>query len=314
MSASWRRTDQKNLDLSKTTMPNPTDSTAISQATPESQRWTLVIQPHGSLFDLKLRELWHYRDLVALFVRRDFVAQYKQTILGPAWHFISPLMTTVVFTIVFGKIAKIPTDGTPPFLFYMAGNLLWAYFSAILAGNASTFTSNAGLFGKVYFPRLAVPISQLISRLIAFAIQFTFFLCFLAWFAWQDAQISPNAWALATPLLLLMLAALGLGIGVICSALTTKYRDLSILIGYGLQLFMYATPIIYPISVLPEEYRSLAMLNPVAPIIELFRYGFLGAGTLDLPMLGVAAGTISLLLLLGVMIFNTVERTFIDTV
>ena len=292
------------------TSANPT----AHDARQPDQKWTLVIQPHGSVFDLKLRELWQYRDLIALFVRRDFVAQYKQTILGPAWHFISPLMTTVVFTIVFGKIAKIPTDGVPPFLFYMAGNLMWGYFAAILAGNASTFTSNAGLFSKVYFPRLAVPVSQLISRLIAFGIQFTFFLGFLAWFMWQGAGVKPNAWVLATPLLLVMLAALGLGIGVICSALTTKYRDLSILMGYGIQLFMYATPIIYPISVMPEEYRQLAWLNPVAPIIELFRYAFLGAGTVNMKMLGLAAMTISALLLVGVMVFNTVERTFIDTV
>lgn len=294
--------------------PTPALSAAPTDAAPADNHWTLVIEPRGSLFDLKLRELWHYRDLIALFVRRDFVAQYKQTILGPAWHVLAPLLTTVVFTIVFGKIAKIPTDGAPPFLFYMAGNVLWGYFSMVLTGSASTFTGNAGLFSKVYFPRLAVPVSQLVSKLIAFGIQFAFFLGFFVWFAWGGAQVSMNAWVLATPVLLVMLAALALGLGVIASALTTKYRDLTVLIGFGVQLFMYATPIIYPVSALPEEYRFWALLNPVAPIIELFRHAFLGVGSVELGMLGIAGVTITVILLAGVMLFNVVERTFIDTV
>jgi lipopolysaccharide transport system permease protein len=273
-----------------------------------------VIQPHGNAFDLKLGELWHYRDLIFLFVRRDFVSQYKQTILGPAWHFVQPVLTTIMFTLVFGKIAKIPTDGVPPFIFYMAGTVIWGYFSTVLTSTAGTFTSNAGIFGKVYFPRLAVPISILVSRLVAFAIQFFFFLCFLAWFKFKGSDLQMNIWVLATPLLLLMMAALGLGLGVIISALTTRYRDLTVLVGFGVQLFMYATPIVYPMSVIPEKWRFWAGLNPVAPIVELFRHAFLGAGSVDLKMLGISALSTMVILYFGVVLFNRVERTFMDTV
>lgn len=292
----------------------PAPAAAGTEPTKADEAWTLVIQPHGSLFDLKLKELWQYRDLIALFVRRDFVAQYKQTILGPAWHFIAPLMTTVVFTIVFGKIAKIPTDGLPPFLFYMAGNVLWAYFSTVLLNTSSTFTGNAGLFSKVYFPRLAVPVASLISRLIAFGIQLTFFIGFIAWFMWQGAAVKPNAWVLATPLMLVLLASLGLGLGVIAASLTTKYRDLTVLIGFGVQLFMYATPVIYPLSSLPEDWRFWAALNPAAPVVEWFRYAFLGVGLFDAQMLLTATALTAAILLIGVVLFNRVERTFIDTV
>jgi len=281
---------------------------------PEADQWTLVIQPEGRLFDLKLKELWHYRDLIALFVRRDFVAQYKQTILGPAWHLIQPLLTTITFTIIFGKIARIPTDGVPPFLFYMAGTVLWGYFSGVLTGTSGTFTTNAGIFGKVYFPRLAVPVAGLLSRLIAFGIQFLFFLCFLAFFMWQGAKVAPNAWALLTPVLLLMMAALGLGLGVIVSALTTRYRDLTIVVGFGVQLLMYATPVIYPLSVLPEPYRTWMLLNPMAPIMELFRHAYLGAGDISLGLLFYSVAITALILFIGIVLFNRVERTFMDTV
>ncbi|MEZ5582535.1 MAG: ABC transporter permease [Candidatus Competibacteraceae bacterium] len=276
--------------------------------------WTQVIEPHGHLFDLKLRELWRYRDLILLFVHRDFVAQYKQTILGPAWHFIQPLFTTVIFTIVFGNIAKISTEGTPPFLFYMAGTVIWGYFSTVLTKTSNTFVGNAGIFGKVYFPRLAVPVATLISSLIGFAIQFFFFLCFLIYFAWAGAQVQLNSWILATPLLLLMMAAFGLGCGVIVSALTTRYRDLAVVVGFGVQLWMYLSPIIYPVSSLPEPYRSWAMLNPIAPIVELFRYAYLGAGTASIGFLGYGFVVITVILVVGVMLFNKVERTFMDTV
>jgi lipopolysaccharide transport system permease protein len=220
----------------------------------------------------------------------------------------------VVFTIVFGKIANIPTDGVPPFLFYMAGNLLWAYFSTVLLNTSSTFTGNAGLFSKVYFPRLAVPLSSLISRIIAFGIQLALFLGFLAWFMWQGSAVKPNAWVLATPLMLVLLAALALGLGVIAASLTTKYRDLTVLIGFGVQLFMYATPIIYPLSALPPQWRLWAALNPVAPVVEWFRYAFLGVGTFDPLMLFTASTLTVAILLAGVVLFNRVERTFIDTV
>lgn len=278
------------------------------------EHWTTVIEPHGRLFDLKLGELWRYRDLIYLFVRRDFVAQYKQTILGPAWHLLQPLLTTAMFTVVFGRIARIPTDGVPPFLFYMAGTVLWAYFSAVLLGTAGTFTANAHIFGKVYFPRLAVPVSLVLSRLIAFAIQFFFLLGFLAYFMWRGSNVAPNTWVLATPVLLLMMAALGLGLGVIVSALTTRYRDLAVLVGFGVQLLMYATPIIYPLSVLPERYRTWAALNPIAPVVELFRYAYLGAGTVSTGLLAYSVAVIAAILFVGVVMFNRVERTFMDTV
>jgi lipopolysaccharide transport system permease protein len=288
--------------------PNPQSKTA------EGQQWTQVIEPHGRHFDLKLSELWRYRDLVFLFVHRDFVAQYKQTILGPAWHFIQPLMTTVMFTIVFGKIAKIPTDGVPPFIFYMAGTIIWTYFASVLTSTSNTFVGNAGIFGKVYFPRLAVPMATLISRLVAFAIQFIFFLSFLVWFALRGDEIHPNIWILATPLLLLMMAALGLGMGVIISALTTRYRDLTVLVGFGVQLLMYASPIIFPLSVLPEKWRFWAALNPIAPIVELFRHAFLGTGSINLGYLALSGLNILIILYIGIVMFNKVERTFMDTV
>ena len=273
-----------------------------------------VIEPYGNAFDLKLGELWRYRDLVFLFVHRDFVAQYKQTILGPAWHIIQPLLTTLMFTLVFGKIAKISTDGVPPFVFYMAGTVIWSYFATVLTTTSNTFVTNADIFGKVYFPRLAVPVSILLSRLIAFAIQFLFFLCFLTWYAFSSAEVQINAWVIATPLLLLMMAALGLGLGFIVSALTTRYRDLTVLVAFGVQLLMYASPIIYPLSTLPEKWRFWASLNPIAPIVEMFRYGYLGAGTVDLKMFATSILMILVILYLGVVMFNRVERTFMDTV
>ena len=280
----------------------------------EANDWTQIIQPQDRLFDLRLRELWQYRDLIALFVRRDFVAQYKQTILGPAWHLIQPLLTTIVFTVIFGKIAQIPTDGVPPFLFYMAGTVLWGYFSGVLTGTSGTFVANAGIFGKVYFPRLAVPVAGLVSKLIAFAIQFLFFLCFLVYYRLTGTAITPNAWALLTPLLLFMMAALGLGLGVIVSALTTRYRDLNVVVGFGVQLLMYATPVIYPLSAVPESFRLWMLLNPIAPIMEIFRHAFLGAGDIDLGLLMYSLALISIILFIGILMFNRVERTFMDTV
>ena len=276
--------------------------------------WTEIIKPHGHIFDLKLKELWKYRDLIYLFVHRDFVAQYKQTILGPAWHFIQPLFTTIIFTVIFGKIAQLSTDGAPPFLFYMSGTVIWTYFSTVLTATSSTFTANTAIFGKVYFPRLVIPVANLFSKLIAFAIQFFFFLCFLGYFIWQGSDIQPNIWVLATPLLLLMMAALGFGLGITISAMTTRYRDLVVLVGFGVQLLMYASPIIYPLSTLPEEWRFWAGLNPVAPIVELFRYAYLGTGSTDLTMLGTSFLMISGILFVGIIMFNKVERTFMDTI
>ena len=285
----------------------------IEQEFPGHEHIT-VIEPHGNKFDLRLSELWDYRDLIIIFVRRDFVAQYKQTILGPAWHIIQPLLTTLMFTIVFGKIAKLSTDGVPPFLFYMAGIVIWTYFSNVLTATSSTFTTNAGIFGKVYFPRLAVPVSVLISRLIAFTIQFVFFLAILAYYAWSSDNVTITAWVLFTPVLLMMMAGIGLGGGIIISSMTTRYRDLAVLVGFGVQLLMFASPIIYPLSSLPQKWQFWAALNPIAPIVETFRYAYLGQGTLNFPMLGLSGVVIVVILYFGIMMFNSVERTFMDTV
>ncbi len=276
--------------------------------------WTTIIQPKGKWFDLKLRELYQFRDLIFLFVRRDFVAQYKQTILGPAWYLIQPLMTTGVFTIIFGKFAGLPTDGLPKFLFYMAGNVLWAYFSKVLTATSSTFTAHAHLFGKVYFPRLAVPLATLASGLISFSLQLAMFLGFMVFFALRGASIQPSLLLFAFPLLLLMMAGLGLGFGIIISSATTKYRDLQQLVGFGTHLLMYATPIIYPLSTVPEKWRWVVLANPMTPIVETFRYGFLGAGTVNLWHLTYSAAFTIVILLIGILVFNRVERTFMDTV
>ena len=276
--------------------------------------WTTVIRPTGHWFDLRLRELWSYRDLVILFVRRDFVAQYKQTLLGPLWHVVQPLMTTVVFTIVFGRIARIPTDSLPPFLFYLSGNVLWGYFSSSFTKTSNTFVSNANVFGKVYFPRLAVPISTLGTSLIGFAIQLAIFLGFLAWFMTRGAPVDPNVWVLATPLLVLLMAGLGLGGGVILSALTSRYRDLTNVVTFGVQLLMYMTPVVYPLSSVPEAYRPLVLANPVTPIVEAFRFAFLGVGTVSVAHLTYTAVVTAVVLLFGILIFNRIERTFMDTV
>ena len=276
--------------------------------------WTAIIKPRGKWFDLRLRELWQYRDLIVLFVRRDFVKVYKQTILGPLWYLIQPLITTVAFTIVFSGIASLPTDGLPPFLFYMCGNVAWRYFAESLTTTSMTFIANARLFGKVFFPRLAVPVSILISNMISFVIQFAFFLLFVACFYLRGAPIYPNVWMLLTPILLLLMAGLGLGFGIVVSALTTRYRDLVYLVTFGMQLFMYATPIVYPLSAVPAAYHWLALANPMTPIIETFRYAFLGAGTADVLYLAYSAVFTLVLLLFGILLFNRVERTFMDTV
>ena len=276
--------------------------------------WDLVIEPPRGWFALHLREVWRYRDLTGLFVRRDFVATYKQTILGPLWHIIQPLLTTLMFTVVFGRIAGLPTDGVPQFLFYMAGTTVWNYFAKCLTSTSGTFIANAGIFGKVYFPRMVVPVSVVVSQLIAFAIQCGFFLVFFAWFWVKGAPLRPN-WTMALlPVLLALMAGLGLGFGVIVSSLTTKYRDLQVLVGFGVQLWMYATPVIYPLSSMSEKYRWIIVANPMTAIVEAFRYGFFGSGVFSWSYLGYSAAFTVLLLLVGLAIFNRVERTFMDTV
>lgn len=278
------------------------------------EQFTTVITSEKSWFSLKLKELWKYRDLVFLFVRRTFVSQYKQTILGPAWAVIQPLFTTVVFTVVFGNLAGLAPGGVPTFVFYLSGSILWTYFSGCLTATANTFVANSSILGKVYFPRLVMPVSTVFSQLISFAIQFFFFLCFWAYFLFTGASVQPNLWILMTPVLLMHLAALSLGVGVIISSLTTKYRDLAMAVGFCVQLWMYATPVAYDIQIIPDRLMSLYMLNPVTPIITMFRYAFLGCGELYLPQYVVSLGMTTVLLLVGIMLFNRVEKTFMDTV
>lgn len=278
------------------------------------QEWTLVIRPQGGWFDLGLGELWRYRDLVVLFVWRDFVATYKQTILGPLWNVLQPLFTTLIFTIIFGRVAGISTDGLPQPLFYMCGLTCWTYFSDCLNRTSGTFISNAGIFGKVYFPRLAVPVSVVMSSLIKFGIQFGLFLGLMMFYWARGAALQPNAWLFLAPILVLEMAGLGLGLGIIVSALTTKYRDLQVLIGFGVQLFMYATPVIYPASAIPEKYKMLLYANPLTGVIETFRHAFLGGGVVQPALLLYGAVVTVLVLAVGILLFNRVERTFMDTV
>ncbi len=287
--------------------------TSQNPATP-NETWTKIIRPKRGFLDLRLRELWRARDLVLLFVKRDFVSAYKQTLLGPLWFLIQPLLTTIIFTVIFGNVAKLPTDGLPQFLFYMSGTVIWSYFASCLTKTSDTFINNANLFGKVYFSRLAVPVSILISNLITFSIQFAFFLAFMGYFALSGSQLHPNAWMLLTPLLVLLMAGLGLGLGIIISSLTTKYRDLRFLVQFGVQLLMYATPVILPISSFPQRFQWLIMANPMTPIVESFRYAFLGAGEVNLPNLAYSFGFMLVVLFIGIVIFNRVEATFMDTV
>ena len=279
-----------------------------------SEKWTTVIKPKTKLLDLNLKELWDYRDLIVMFVKRDFKTMYKQTILGPLWIIINPVLTTVMFTIVFGGIANIPTDGMPDFVFYMAGNTLWAYFSTCLNKTANTFVNNAAVFGKVYFPRLVTPISTVISGLINFAVQFVMFLAFVMYYSIISDVIQPNIYVLLTPILLLLTAMLSLGCGIIISSLTTKYRDLAVLVSFGVQLWMYVTPIVYPISQIPDKWKSILLLNPVAPIVETFRYAFLGCGIIPWASLGICCITTTVVLLIGIVLFNKVQKTFMDTI
>lgn len=274
---------------------------------------TIITSKRG-WFDINLRELFRYRDLIFMFVKRNFVANYKQTILGPAWAIIQPLLTTVVFTIVFGRIARLPTDEVPPFLFYMCGNVAWGYFSGCLSQTASTFTANAAVMGKVYFPRLVMPISSVISQLIQFGIQFLFLVCFLVYYSFINNTPYITWGILYLPLLLLNMALLGLGCGVIISSLTTKYRDLHHLVGFGIQLWMYATPVVYTIDMIPKRWQTLYLCNPMAITIELFRNMFFGATTLTSANIALCWGITLLITLVGILLFNRVEKTFMDTV
>lgn len=277
------------------------------------QQWTETIESNHSLFDLKLKEVWRYKDLVYMFVKRDFVSSFKQTILGPLWFFINPIFTTIVFVFVFGNIAKLSTDGIPQVLFYLAGITLWNYFSSCLTGTSNIFTANASIFGKVYFPRLVMPITIVISNLMKFGVQFLLFLA--VWiFYFSKGSIQPNIWILATPFLIILMAIFALGVGMIFSALTTKYRDLQMLLTFGVSLMMYATPVIYPVSSITGVWKKLAYYNPLTGIFECFKYGWMGSGEFTLEMLLISTGIILVLLVIGTVIFNKVEKGFMDTV
>jgi lipopolysaccharide transport system permease protein len=278
--------------------------------------WTNVISSDHSLFKLNLKEVWDYRDLVFMFVKRDFISSFKQTILGPLWFFINPILTTIVFTLVFGGIANLPTDGIPPVLFYLAGNTLWGYFSSTMLSVSNVFTGNAGIFGKVYFPRLVTPIATIISSFMRLGIQLLLFFIVLGYFFYKG-EVHPNLWALFFPVLIIFLALFSLGLGMIFSSLTTKYRDLSLLLGFGVSLFMWFTPVILPTSLVKQKlgsYGFLADLNPLTPIFECFKYGFIGSGDFNMTRLLTSFAFIIGILFVGIVIFNKSEKSFIDTV
>lgn len=280
----------------------------------QEENWTMVIKPQSSLFDLELKEVWRYRDLLMLFVRRDFVTFYKQTILGPLWFFLQPVLTTIIFTFVFGRVAKLSTDGIPHVVFYLSGIVLWNYFAECINKTSNIFITNAAIFGKVYFPRIVMPLSIVLSNMMKFGVQLLLFVGVWGYYMAEGAAIQPNAYALLFPFLLLLMAGMGLGLGMIISSMTTKYRDLTFLVTFGVQLLMYASPVIYPLSTLEGKLRMVILANPMTPIIETFRYGFLGEGAFEWAYLGYSTLFSVLVVYFGTLIFNKVQRSFMDTV
>lgn len=281
------------------------------------EHWDIEITANHKLLSLNFKDVWHYRDLLLLLVRRDFVAFYKQTILGPLWFFVQPIITTLTYTLVFSNLAGIPTDGVPAPLFYLAGITLWNYFADCLTKTSTVFRDNAAMFGKVYFPRLIMPLSIVLSNLVRFGVQFILFLLAMLFFNIKGSNVVPNAVALLFPLLILLVAAQGLGLGMIISAVTTKYRDLAFVVNFGVPLLMYATPVIYPLSIALQKYPKYAGIikyNPITGIIETFRYGFVGKGTFSWELLGYSCGITVVIFLLGTIIFNKVEKNFVDTI
>jgi lipopolysaccharide transport system permease protein len=284
----------------------------------ESQNWDLIIKGHSSLFDLNFADLWRYRDLLIMFVKRDFVSFYKQTVLGPLWFFIQPIFTTIVFSFVFGSLAGISTDGLPSYLFYLTGITSWQYFSECLTKTSTVFRDNANIFGKVYFPRLIMPISIVVSNLVRFGVQLLLMLCMMIYFYFfpiQGTSFEVTTGLFLFPLLVLLMALLGLGLGLIITAMTTKYRDLTFLVTFGVQLLMYATTVIYPLSYAREKgYSTIVELNPMTGIIEAFRYAFLGKGEFTLLSIGYSIVVTLIILFLGIIIFNKTEKNFVDTI
>ena len=277
--------------------------------------WTLIIRPQQKLWSVDFKEIWRYRDLIALFVRRNIVIQYKQTILGPLWYIIQPVLTVIMNMVVFGGIAGMSTDGVPQILFYLAGNVCWFYFSDCLNQTSKTFTDNQAMFGKVYFPRMVVPISTVLSNLLRFGIQIGLFVVLYLYYFCVGTTVSPNWYVLLLPVFVLLLAGLGLGFGILVSSMTTKYRDLTILFTFIVQLWMYATPIVYPLSMVPEgKLRMLILANPMTPVIEAFKYATLGQGYFSWTALGYSFAFMTVLLVVGIVVFNKVQRSFMDTV
>lgn len=279
------------------------------------EKYHTHISAEHNWFDLKLKEVWRYRDLIVLFTKRSFALTYKQTILGPAWIFLNPFITSIIYTFVFGGIAGMSTDGVPKILFYLCSNAIWTFFSGCVTKNAQTFTENASVFGKVYFPRLTIPISNVLASVIQFVVQMILVGIFLVYYVVRGA-VTPNWWAwILIPVVLLHLGIMGLGFGIIISSVTTKYRDLSILVTFGVQLWMYVTPIVYPLSQLENGlFKTLLLINPVTSTIEVFRYAILGQGTIVPMYLGLSWGITISIFIVGVMIFNRIEKTFMDTV
>ena len=283
----------------------------------QPQNYEIIIQPNRSWWHIDWQGLVHYKDLLYLMVRRDFLSQYKQTILGPSWFIIQPVLTALVFTVIFGNFANIPTDGAPPLLFYLCGLLGWTYFANCFSGTSNSFIANAHLFGKVYFPRLIPPLATILTYLLAFSIQLCTFLAFFVYFKLftaPGASVQPNLLIALLPVLLLQTAAFGLGVGLWMSVFTAKYRDLTFLTGFIVQVWMYATPVIYPVSLIPAKWKALVMLNPMAPIVETYKYAFLGAGSFEVGYLLLSAAITVFVLITGLLVFNKVERTFIDFV
>jgi len=280
----------------------------------ENELWSLEIKPHSNWYDIRLREILSYKDLLFLFVRRDFVSVYKQTILGPIWFFIQPIITALTFTVIFGNLAKVSTDGLPQVLFYMSGITLWNYFSDTLTKTSDTFTANAGVFGKVYFPRMIVPLSVVISNLIKLGVQFLLFFSIWIYFLLQSDKIHPNVYILITPFLIILMGFMGLSFGILISSMTTKYRDLKFLVTFGVQLMMYASPIVYPLSIVPQKYKWIIIANPVTSIIETFKYAFLGVGDFNWVYLAYSLVFTIILFFISLIVFHKVEKSFMDTV
>lgn len=278
------------------------------------QQWTEEIKSNDSLFSINFKEVWQYRDLLMMLVKKEYITFYKQTILGPIWFFVQPILTTLIYVLLFGQIAKLSTDGSPQIAFYLSGITLWNYFSESLTKTASVFKDNAAVMGKVYFPRLIMPLSIVVSGLMKFAIQFALFICVILYFTFVKGLIHPNVWILATPFLLLLMACFSLGMGMIFSSLTTKYKDLVFLLTFGIQLLMYASPVVYSVSSIPEKYKWILLANPLTGIFECFRYGFLGTGSFEPYSLIMSTGVTLIILAIGVLIFNKVEKSFMDTV